>query len=456
MNRFAIILLLFLTAFTGCTSTPHDLIQANADVNAVTMPQVHQHAADLEDHYWDYAQHNGITWPPRRSDVNLVNPDIHGNGGDTALFTGYMLAAQVYKWKVTGDAADFTKVLQTLRGCYILTHATGTPGVISRCAFDTTMPERFGFPEFWGSRIDRGFVGEGPAETGSNWVTTYTPMTYYTRATRDQITGLIFGLSTAWKELDGNSTNEVLAREVIAKITADVYWYLRANDFLIRDQHGRNDTSADDVTGVLKLALLGLFRHTSGLPRIQEKYEELFAQTFILDRAWDAAINVFNNWDQYYAWNLRYARACSIWLLEDDAERRATVVDYVRSKLWAYTRNHNSPQFAFIYAAMRAEGEVPLTDALFGLKSLSLRPMRQWDSPLCGDLRAPNLSQALTGIGRYIVPPHLRKPTDYSTWTKKPWDTGEHCLGDALPNGDNTGGDFLLPYWMGRRYGFIE
>jgi hypothetical protein len=443
-----LLLFLILLVFTGCvsTKTPHDFTQANADVNAVTIADVHSHAQVLEEHYWKYAQHEGIIWPPRRSSDALENPDMHGNGGDSALFTGYMLASAVYKYKTTNDPADLEKALRTLRGCYILTHATGTPGVVSRCAFDASKPEVFGYPEWWGSRIQRGFVGTGPAHQGANWVTTYPPMTYYTRATRDQISGLLFGLGVAWKELDGAHPDEVMARAVIREITENVYWHLRNNDFKIVDQHGRNDTSADDVTGTLKLQLFAVYRHTSGRARIQEKYEDQFQKVFLAGRFWET-VNLFSNVQQYYAWNLRYARAYTTWILEDDPARKETIRNYVRSKLWAYTYNHNCPFFAFCYAAMNDPGTVDLEDAMFGLKSLTLKPIREYDSPLCGDVRAPQL-EALMSIRRFVVPPHLRKPTDYSTWTKRPWDVGEHCLEPGqLPNGNTTGGDFLLPYW---------
>lgn len=450
-----------IAVLVGC-ATPHDISLERERVNDVTIAQLTSHASVLEEHYWEYAQNNGIVWPPDRSDPNLDNPDIYSNGGDSALFTGYALAAYVYKYKVTGEESDLYSAMRSLRGVYILTHATGTPGVIARCAFPADEPEKWRYPEYWGRRIERGFVDTGEAHQpdGVGWrsfLRSYPSMTYYTRATRDQLTGLLFGLIVAWHELTDLENDRIVAmRSVIAEITNDLYGYLRAHDFNIRDENGRNMTNADDVTNYMKLQLLSLYRFTAPehrRERIQEKYES--QRRFCLNLGSVEYWNVFNNYSQYYAWNLRYARAYSIWMLEDSPKHKERLAGYIKRHLWSYTKEHLCPFFAYMYS--HSTGNLPskeLGESLFSLKSFVLRPIRQYSSPLQGDERKPNILQIIIGSdGQYHLPPHLRKPTDYFTWTKRGWDVG----GDygEKPRKNITGLGFLLPYWMGRHLGLV-
>jgi hypothetical protein len=50
---------------------------------------------------------------------------------------------------------------------------------------------------------------------------------------------------------------------------------------------------------------------------------------------------------------------------------------------------------------------------------------------------------------------HLRKPTEYFIWQKDPFGTGDGKV-DTEGLNEATGLDYLLPYWMGRHYGFID
>jgi hypothetical protein len=83
--------------------------------------------------------------------------------------------------------------------------------------------------------------------------------------------------------------------------------------------------------------------------------------------------------------------------------------------------------------------------------------MRNYSSPYIGQLQEPNFFEALFGLtDRYVLPPHLRKGTGYSTWQKKPWDVGSGTEVDKQPVGDDTGLSFLLPYWAGRYFGAVD
>jgi hypothetical protein len=215
---------------------------------------------------------------------------------------------------------------------------------------------------------------------------------------------------------------------------------------------------------LLKVQLLAVYRAaleqregraSKEYGRIDRLYARAFRRAFRLnDGNAEALFNRSNLVDGYFPFNLRFSRGFTIHRLENDSSRRATVGDYMRKHLWRYVKNHRNTHFNFLYAA--AAGDISgLGDAARSLRELSLRPLRNWSSPLIGENHVPPRPVLLYGdVSPYVVPVHLRKPTGYFIWQKDPFQTGEGEVNTEGLN-ENTGLDFLLPYWMGRRYGFI-
>jgi len=458
-----LLLVSFISLLAGCVS-PHEYNDP-VDPSVVTLQQLHDHVDVVEEHYQKYSQVAGIIWQPTRSNVSLPNPDRYGSGGDSCLFTGHKFAADVYRYRVTGKTEDLDRALQSLRGLYILTHITGTPGVIARCAFPADQPEKWNYPDFWQSRIARGFVSTSPAGILDPFTGNFFPeMTYYTRATKDQLTGLLHGLGVGWAYLQsanpGDATKITLARQTIADITEDVYNQLRAHNFRIRDENGKNDTNADDVDGLLKLQLLSVYKETVAFTnpgraaRIMGKYEDQFGWGFFTLEDLPP-IYQFNNYSQYYAWNLRHLRGYTVYILESDSINKATIQEWFSKRLWIHVSGHVNAKFIYIYNAV-TENNKKLDTAGFAMRSLLLKPLRDTASPLAGDERKPSVLQVLIkDWDRFVLAPHLRKPTGYSTWQKEPWDVGHGTPGE-LGTGDGSGIDYLLPYWMARFYNLLQ
>lgn len=472
-NKLFLIGTLALLLFsTGCV-TPHStqsLYSAipKSAIQEISPQQLEKHAEVLEKHYQQYNQVEGISWQSTRSDSQLAHPDRYGSGGDSCLFTGYKLASDAFRYQSTGRAEDLAYLLQSLRGLYILTHVTGTPGALARCAFPSDRAEQWGYPSSW-SRRDPRFVHTKNLSVPSlsDSAPTVVRMTYYTRATRDQLSGLIFGLAVAWhglsrdktaSSLAGKSPKEEGARRLVATITQAIFDHLQNHDFRIRDENGFNDTFADKVSGLLLVQLLALYKETVQLSQPEKSAEvrALYEASFD-DGFFNLAdyFHRFTNYQQYYAWNLRYLRGFSIFILEDDDDRKTRIRDWFQFRLWAFTSGHLNSQFIFIYLVIQPGADASsLKDGVFALKSLSLKTMRASQSPLAGDERKPGFFQVLVGDwDRFVIPPHLRKPTSYSTWQKEPWDTGKRNNGQSFD--DATGLDYLLSYWLARCYGFI-
>ncbi|MBN2107859.1 MAG: hypothetical protein JW832_10585 [Deltaproteobacteria bacterium] len=442
------------------------------DPDLVTEGDLYDRAILLEDNYQAHHCVNGIIWQGRYADAADDAPTQYGTGGDSAIFTGFYLAGAVYRFVTTKATQDLDAVLEAARGLHILTHISGTPGVIARCAFPAAEPELWRYPASWQDRIDRGFIYESPAGIPDigNPSMSYPAMIYYTRATRDQLTGILYGIGIGLAELDpAHYSGETAAavqevRDMLQAVIRSLWRRLTATGFMIIDHTGRTGTSAFLVTGLLKVQLLAVYRAAleqregtgaAACKRIDRMYRCAFIRTFSLnDGDISALFNRRSLLDGYFSYNLRFARSFTVHLLEHDPRRKATVADYMEKHLWRYVQNHRNTHFSFLYAAATGDAS-RMDEALRSLRELSLKPLRDWSSPLHGiDFYPPRFVLLYGDVSDYVVPVHLRKPTEYFIWQKSPFDTGTGEL-DTEGLHAATGLDFILPYWMGRYYGFI-
>jgi len=472
-------LLLFLTRAHLAVSAgeaPWDLgYLLDEDPGAVTAGELYERAVFVEENYQAYHSVNGIIWQGVFAGPEDTHPSLFGTGGDSAIFTGFYLAAAVYRFLVTRDEADLDIVFQTVRGLHILTHVSGTPGVIARCAFPADQAAAWRYPDRWKSRINAGLVYESPDDIvdAGDPDRYYPRFIFYAKATRDQLSGILYGLAVVLAELQPDDFQEKdqlyrtiqSVRDVTRQIAYALWTRLEENCFVLMDHYYNTGTTSVLVDGLLKVQLLSVYRAalnmfedpgTAERSRIEEVYHDEFAWAFFLnDGNLDSLFNWLNLFDGYYANNLRFARSFTVFLLEEDTGRRQQVAAYMTKHVWRYVQDHRNTHFIFLYAAASCD-QSRLGEGLLGLQELSLRPLRNWSSPLYDQSFYPPPDVLLFGdVTGYVVPVHLREPTDYFIWQKDPFETGDGELEqEALK--EATGLDFLLPYWMGRYYGFVD
>jgi len=442
------------------------------DPDAVSDRDLYERAVALEENYQQHHSVNGILWEARYAEAEDERPTLYGNGGDSAIFSGFYLAGAVYRFRTTGEASDLQAAFEAARGLHILTHISGTPGVIARCAFPAARAAQWRYPEVWQERIDNGYVYESSADIPDigDPSACYPVMIYYTRATRDQLTGILYGIGVALAELDpddysGETAPGVIeVRDILQEVIRAVWGRLESTGFVIRDQEGKTGTTASLVTGLLRLQLLAVYRAAlEGREGVEEKeykrinrlYARAFARAFSLNDGDAAALfNRGSLLDGYYSYNLRFARSFAVHLLEKDPRRRDTVVDYMQKHVWRYVQDHRNTHFIFLYAA--ASGDLSRMDeAARSLRELSLRPLRNWSSPLHGINYYPPRPVLLYGdVSDFVVPVHLREPTGYFIWQRDPFQTGDGPINTEGLD-EAIGVDFILPYWMGRYYDFL-
>lgn len=456
------------------TPVPPDVAAKwQTDPNTVTIADLDSYSVAAENHFRKFHTVEGVLWQAWRTDASLTDPDRYGSGGDSLLFTGMYLSASTYRFRVTNKAEDLDKMIETLRGLYILTNAMGVPGNLARCAFPADKPDKWAFPGAWGGRIQDGFVYEDTtaADDPFNPTLKLPKMVYYTRVSRDQVSGLFFGLATFSRFTDPNDPGimaldpDVKARLVIARtIAADMVeriWHkFKTDDFLIRDHTGRNNT-ADSISGLLKLEIVAVRRSFN--PAVQKDYEKEFESFFCPFGHLGDLFNGFSNLNQYYAWNLRFCRSYSIYVLETDHDRQKKIADYIESNLFDDVEDHKNPFFIYVNNIAHPNKPAKLYDAEYALKALTIRPLRNYDSPLAKDgsptsgtwgkiLRAIGAIPHYLGITE-VTPPQFREPCTYFNWQDDPWDTG-YKGNPAIE--EDCGLGFLLPYWMGKFYGFVK
>jgi len=326
--------------------------------------------------------------------------------------------------------------------------------VLCRAAFPSNRGVEFGWPRAWSGRDPR-FVGETPAGAVPDPIRGgHLPaMRWYTRATRDQLTGVVLGLSSAWALATAPTTDPALAarlRPIVTEITVDVVDQLHAHGWRIRDASGRNDTWADGVDGLLRVAVLSLARSV-GMAGADREYQREFSRTVKRLHPLDS-FNRYNNLNQYYAHNLRAARTYAVWLLDADPEHRAQIVDYARTYWRRWTDHHGNAWLSWLWYVMA--GTPPDDEGLRALYELRWKPIRSWPSPLAGRWAPPSFDAVtFDTTPAWVLPVYLRKPAEYFSWEREPWGAGE-ALEDGRSN--STGLDFIAAYWLGRAHEFIR
>ena len=264
----------------------------------------------------DTCEVDGVVWQPLRSSGAVADPDRYGSGGDSMLFTGVALAGWTWKYAVTGDS---DRVIEAVRGLWILTHVAGR-GVLCRAAFPSSSRRRVRLARrVGGSRSalrrrnacprDRGSDPRRPPPGDALVHARHEGPAHRPRARTlvrvDARDGPGDGSSAFRAASSGRRADRRRRRPAPART--------RMAD---PGRGGQNDTSADDVDGLLRLAVLGLARAV-GMPDADQDYQREFAR--LAKRADPlGAFDRYNNVEQYYAHSLRAARSYSIWLLDED------------------------------------------------------------------------------------------------------------------------------------------
>jgi hypothetical protein len=380
---------------------------------------------------WGLTADSHLRIPGDLSSNQMVSSDNDG------LWTQMYIAAECFRYKVTGEADARANAKQGFEAMLRLEEITGIPGFHARSFIKIGEEIQPGDGE-WHTTPDGAWRWKG--DTSS-----------------DEIVGHYFGYAIYYDLLADEKEKERI-RGVITRMTD----HILNNNYQLIDVDGKRTRWGwwapeeiwvdPDETGLRALHILSHLRvahHITGNPRYEQAYQELITKHryHLLTR--NQKINYpghVNHSDDELAFLSYYP------LLNYETNPKLREI-YIQSleRSWRVERPERNPLWNFIYAVGSGQKEFDRDDAIRTLREI---PMDQisWtvtnshrrDVPM--DMLADrfNRKQAL------IVLPYDELPM--SKWNGNPYrvDGGN----DGRSEGDGV--YFLLPYWMGRYHKLIE
>ena len=388
----------------------------------------------------------------------------YGRDGDGAVFTGHMLAMQAYKLAVMQDAQtafDFSRTLETIED---MAGLHPTPGLFAR----SFVPPGATF------ELD---PGEGEIVTVTAPGSPYLGYRYRRGdMTRDQYSGLMLGLYTAYKVVDIDETRARIRNLVVEFVDA-----LIANDYKLHDTV--QDVSFDPGLisydrANMALAYLRLAFEVSGesrfLTEFDDRYDDWIGMAQGLNRnisKTDAATCFYK--DNYYQFTI-VAPAVYMGAVLTDGSAKQTSFETIVDELYnGYSpigyggmKGEKNALFDLFYALGRHDGWYyywlptsydPLDrDALVSaLRQLALYPAgpRRRVEQTNPDIAETN-RLACFGDKWFMSTEALdidHRPAEFYQWEATPHVKESRCV---QPWVQYPGLDYLEAYWMARYYGF--
>ncbi len=374
----------------------------------------------------------------------------HYSFGDSTIWTGTYLASESFRYAVTGDQDAKANAIRTVNALDSHLKITQVPGFIARFAGPDEAPWNTAYTEH-----DRYVPGTGEW-AGSFWIN---------NTSRDQYTGWFFGMVVAYDLIDDEETRALIredVQEVIDELRADYYWILGEN--------GLPTDAGPQVIGIMRVCWHLIAAHILDTPEYWAQYEQVFE-----DQKSGLGISSFslmNKYYQYYGLNLSHETFFNLLRLERNPVRRKFYLDIFHTHIRHLVELTHNVFFDDIYLAnCERAGECRYYDEtledvqnqLFDFQDPPVRevPLEIPDWPL--DPFTVTISALIDALNiRELIdiepqtldarPVKWRCPRSFM-WQKTPYNID-------CPGGDGTevypGIDYMIAYWMGRYYNFIE
>jgi hypothetical protein len=369
--------------------------------------------------------------PGDLSSNQMVSSDNDG------LWTQMYIAAEVFRYKVTGEADARANARQGFEAMLRLEEITGIPGFPARSFIK---------------------IGEDTQPNDGEWHDTPDGKWRWKGDTSsDEIVGHYYGYAIYY-DLVADEAEKQKIRGVVTRMTD----HILNNNYQLIDVDGKRtrwgwwapeDIWADpDETGLRALHMLSHLRvahHITGNPRYEQAYNELISKHryHLLTR--NQKINYpgrVNHSDDELAFLSYYP------LLNYETDPKLREI-YIQSldRSWQVERPEHNPLWNFIYAVGSGSRDFDQYHAILTLKEI---PMDQisWTVTNSHRLDAPQDSMAdrFKRAQALIVLPYDELPMN--KWNGNPY----RLDGGNGGRGEGDGIYFLLPYWMGRFHKLID
>jgi hypothetical protein len=375
-------------------------------------------------------------WPDLASSTASYGPQSDGG-----IWTGCYLAAESLRYGATLDPAALEQVRRVVQGLELLSEVTGRAGLYGRTFEPTGLPvPGTDPPDVW-----RPATGGLPAYR------------YRGDLSKDQVSGIVFGLATAYATVDDP---EVLAscRRQLTRL-AD---HILAHGFRIVDVDGFTTSHGDldltmlgflpkGVNALIALAVCKAAHHATGEARYARAYEDLVRRG-ALHHAVFSKVELLGT-TKHSNDVMAFLSLYTLLRLETDRGFRGELVEGVhRSLRWVGSERNSL--FNAIVCAYVARDPLLLEDAVSSLVEF---PLETRALPVDLRDRTDIRRRLFFGCKGYLcsvaaLPLDLRQSSSF-TWKSCP-----HSLVRPGPVGEEvfySGCDFLIAYWLLRYHGLL-
>lgn len=369
-------------------------------------------------------------------DMDNGTVQISDNDG---LWTACYVAAQSFRYAVTGDKTALAHARRGMQSTLLLTRVTGIPGFTARAV---RYPGDHGFGDGnkeWHLSPDG--TCEWKGETSS-----------------DEMTGHFFG-GSIYYDLCADDTE----KEQIRAALCGIMDHITQNGFRLIDTDGLPTTWAcwnpdllnnDDKwvfeRGINSLELLAFLKvcfHMTGDGKYDALYREFvrrhhYPLNAARHKIRDAHICHIDD-------NLAFLASMTLLRLENDPAIRALILCGMEDH-WQYERVERQPLFCFIHALFTGRD----ADLCEGVQSLREMPLDMIHYAMENSKRKGLIYD--TEQTAWFEEPQLLAPLPYDERNVHRPDNGGFDLDAPNCNYAQEPTMFLLPYWLGRYYGLLK
>ena len=347
----------------------------------------------------------------------------YSRAGDAAIWTGHYLAAEAFRYGVTRSREARRNARRTVEGIRGLVEVTGTD-VLARFYMPTTSP----YVEDITAGEQRHTRREGAIDGQPHY--------WWGNTSRDQYSGVFFGLGVAYDLVEDDATRRHVRRIVT-----------RMLDFLLRN--GWNVVMPD---GQISTTFIGRADQQLSLLQVGRRVNPgRFAAIYAAHRAALAAEvplpitgECLDTHNSYFKFNLDHINLFNLIRLEEPVSPARPFYMQAFATLRDCTGSHQNAHFNMIDRGVRGPNAArdAETDALLDL--WLERPRRDYFVDLRGRPEYP-----ACGENRSCVPVRVdeRVNTDF-LWQRSPF----QLFGGLEGLIETAAIDYILPYWMSRWY----